>query len=220
MRHLFRYHGLSITVLALFITTLAGQIVAGHAEYDQEQTEHGRAIVTLTQYLGSGHLWQALAENWESEFLQMAAFVFLTAKLYQKGSPESKNPDSNNEPVDEDPNTQQDAAGAPWPVRKGGWILKLYEHSLSLAFLVIFFVSFAIHAFAGVVAYNHEQSLQGLPQESLGEYVCSGRFWFESMQNWQSEFLSIAAMVILGIFLRERGSPESKPVATPHWKHE
>lgn len=202
------------------MATLAGQVVAGYVEFNQQQREHGQVALTLARYLGTGHLWQAVAENWESEFLQMAAFIFLTAKLFQKGSPESKDPDRTDDPVDEDPETQRHAPNVPWPVRKGGWVLRLYEHSLSLTFLLIFFVSFAIHALAGQAAYSREQQLIGQPEVSLGEYVVSGRFWFESMQNWQSEFLAIAAMVLLGIFLRERGSPESKPVATPHCENE
>ncbi len=219
-RHFFRYHGLSIVMLGLFFVTLIGLILAGRAEYNDQQRQHALHEATFVEYLGTGHLWQAVAENWESEFLQMGAFIYLTAVLFQKGSPESKDPDKNDAPHDEDPRQKSADPNAPWPVRKGGWVLKLYEHSLSMAFMLIFVFSFAGHAIAGRVAYSHEQVIQGQPPVSLIEYVESGRFWFESMQNWQSEFLSITAMVILGIFLRERGSKESKPVATPHWENE
>jgi len=220
MRRFVRNNGLSLVLLAVFLALLVGHSVAGYCEHNEGQTEHGKSPSTYGEYLVSGEFIESVFENWESEFLQMGAFIYLTAVLFQKGSPESKDPDKNDAPHDEDPRQKSADPNAPWPVRKGGWVLKLYEHSLSMAFMLIFVFSFAGHAIAGRVAYSHEQVIQGQPPVSLIEYVESGRFWFESMQNWQSEFLSIAAMVILGIFLRERGSKESKPVATPHWENE
>ncbi len=156
-------------------------------------------------------------ENWESEFLQMGMYVALTAFLYQKGSAESKKPGAT-EAVDRDPRRARNKKDAPWPVRRGGIALRLYEHSLSLAFFALFLGSFLMHAIGGRLNYNEEQMLHGKSGITLGEYLRSDRFWFESMQNWQSEFLAISAMVLLSIFLRQRGSPESKPVESPHWQ--
>jgi hypothetical protein len=154
-------------------------------------------------------------ENWESEFFQMFFFIVLTAFLYQKGSAESKDPEKEEE-VDKEPhNTNR--KNAPWPVRKGGWILKLYEHSLSLVFLLLFLASFILHAVGGVGEYNEDQRTHGRNQElTTIEYMATSRFWFESFQNWQSEFLAVGSMVVLTIFLREKGSKESKPVDTAH----
>ena len=155
-------------------------------------------------------------ENWESEFLQMFAFVVLTAFLFQKGSSESKDPDKE-EPVDRDPRKSGNKKDAPWPVRAGGLVLVLYEYSLSLAFLLLFLMSFFLHAVGGAAEYNKSQVEHGIHEQlSTFGYMTTSQFWFESLQNWQSEFLAVLAMVVLSIFLRQRGSPESKPVDSPH----
>jgi hypothetical protein len=118
--------------------------------------------------------------------------------------------------VDVDPREFADREDAPWPVKRGGWVLTMYEHSLGLAFIVLFLVSFVGHAIGGSAEYSSDQVLHGQPGTGLLEYVTSSRFWFESFQNWQSEFLSVGAMVWLSVYLRQRGSPESKPVHAPH----
>jgi hypothetical protein len=145
----------------------------------------------------------------------MAGYVALTAFLFQKGSPESKDPDGQ-EPVDEDPRQRRDDPQAPGPVRRGGIALIVYEHSLSLAMATLFLVSFLLHAIGGHGEYNQQQLEHGEAPVSLLGFMTSAQFWFQSFQNWQSEFLAVAALTVLGIFLRERGSPESKPVAAPH----
>jgi hypothetical protein len=145
----------------------------------------------------------------------MFAYVLLTVFLVQKGSSESKKLDGP-EAVDRDPRTVKKRPGTPWPVRHGGWWLKLYENSLSLAFLVLFLVSFVLHAVGGARLYNESQMEHGGEMVTVAQYLGTPQFWFESFQNWQSEFLSLAAMVVLSIFLRQRGSPESKPVDAPH----
>lgn len=155
-----------------------------------------------------------MTENWESEFLQMGFYVILTAFLFQRGSSESKDPDEK-EAVDADP-FQSRRLDAPWPVRRKGWILKIYQCSLSLAFLGLFLASFGGHALSGHREQNAERLAHGLPEISLAEYAAGPTFWFESLQNWQSEFLAVLSMVGLSIFLRQRGSPESKPVDSPH----
>ncbi len=212
-----RNNGLTLVLLAVFVFTLFGQLWSGLSEYNQEHSEHGLWTISIGQYVGTSHFWQAVAENWESEFLQMAAFVWLTGFLFQKGSPESKDPD---DPEEDHPELHQNDSSAPWPVRKGGWIMKIYSHSLSLFFLGIFIFSFVLHIFAGQGAAAHEALINHLPQPTLGEYFTSGKFWFESMQNWQSEFLSLVGMVYGSIYLRERNSPESKAVESPHDAHE
>jgi Domain of unknown function (DUF6766) len=214
MRRLLRENGLSIVLTGLFVLSLLGQSVAGHRTYNDEQLEHRRAEVGFRHYLGTSHFWEALSENWESEFLQLYVYVLLTAFLYQKGSAESKSLDEP-EPVDRDPRAR-DRPGVPWPVRRGGFWLKLYERSLSLAFLVLFLVSIGLHAVSGAAVYNADQAAHGEGAVTVLQYAGTARFWFESLQNWQSEFLSIAAVVVLSIFLRQRGSPESKPVDAPH----
>ncbi len=151
------------------------------------------------------------------EFLQMSAYVFLMASLYQTGSPESKAPDKK-EPEDEAANSERPKKDAPWPVRRGGFVLKLYECSLSLVLFRLFLISFALHAAGGARLYSHEQALHGGEAVSTLQYLGTSRFWFESFQNWQSEFLSVAVLVVLSIFLRQKGSPESKPVDSPHSK--
>jgi hypothetical protein len=210
-----RENGLSIALFGIFFVTIAGQAVTGLAEYNQLQAEHDEPTLTLMPYLTSGHFVEAVFENWESEFLQMAGFVLLTVWLRQKGSSESKKLEGL-EAVDRDPRLER-ASNAPWPVRKGRVILKLYENSLAIAFLLLFVVSFTLHAVGGMMEYNEEQQAHGEASEvSAVEYVATPRFWFESFQNWQSEFLSLGVMVVLSIFLRQRGSPESKPVAASH----
>jgi hypothetical protein len=145
----------------------------------------------------------------------MFGYVILTAFLYQKGSSESKKLDEP-EAVDRDPRRHK-RRDAPWPVRRGGLVLKLYENSLSLAFLLFFLISITMHAVSGAGVYNDDQAAHGHRETvTFLQYAGTSRFWFESFQNWQSEFLAIAAMVLLSIFLRQRGSPESKPVDSPH----
>ena len=216
MRRIFRENGLGIVLTSLFLIFWVGQSVVGFREHNNEQREHGQSEVAFGSYLRTAHFWEATAENWESEFLQMFAYIMLTVFLYQKGSSESKDPDKK-EPVDRDPRTARNKPDAPGPVRRGGLALKLYEHSLSLAFLFFFLVSIALHAVAGAAEYNQEQAGHGEAERvSALQYAGTSRFWFESLQNWQSEFLAIASMVVLSIFLRQRGSPESKPVDSPH----
>jgi hypothetical protein len=216
MHRLIRENGLSIALVALFLVSAVGQSATGYLTYNDEQREHGEAEVAFAGYLTTSHFWEALSENWESEFLQIYAYVLLTAVLYQKGSSESKKLDEP-EPVDRDPRRASRRADAPWPVRRGGLWLRLYEHSLSLAFLLLFLISLTVHAMSGAREYNADQLAHGQSGALTAfQYAGTARFWFESLQNWQSEFLSIAAVVVFSIFLRQRGSPESKPVDAPH----
>jgi hypothetical protein len=210
-----RENGLSLTLGALFIVFLVAQALTGHRHYNDEQIQHGGSPVPLSEYLTTGDFIEATAENWESEFLQMAAYVLFTVFLYQRGSAESKKIGTR-EAVDRDPRRARNRHDAPWPVRRGGWVLTLYSQSLTLAFFLLFLISFVLHAIGGTLAENEERLSHGEGTLSVVEYMQTSRFWFESFQNWQSEFLAIGMMVVLSIFLRQRGSPESKPVDASH----
>jgi len=214
-RQILRDNGLALVLGLLFLASALGQIACGLAAYNEARAEWGKAAVSLATYLQSGHFVEALFENWESEFLQMGLFVWLSARLVQKGSAESKPMD---EPFegDEDPRAHRDDPDAPGPVRRGGWLLWMYERSLVFAFSSLFLLSFALHAFGGLKLENEERLAHSLAPQSLGEFLYSSEFWFQSFQNWQSEFLAILAIVVFTIFLRQRGSPQSKAVAAPH----
>jgi uncharacterized protein (DUF486 family) len=214
MRRVLRDNALSLTMFGLFLVFLVAQSFAGFRANNNDNTEHGQPRESYTEYLASGAFVEATFENWESEFLQMGAYVLLTAFLIQKGSPESKDPDG--EESDADPRAERDNPDAPGPVRRGGLALTLYEYSLSTALLALFLLSFVLHALGGHAEYNTQQLEHGQAAVSLWSFVTSSEFWFQSMQNWQSEFLAVATLAVLGIFLRQRGSPESKPVAAPH----
>ena len=208
-------NGLAITMLCFFLISFFGQVLTGQRTHNQEQLDHGQRELTLPEYLRTGAFVEATMENWESEFLQMGLFVLLTAFLYQRGSSESKTieePDA----VDQDPREARDDPEAPWPVRRGGVWLTLYKRSLGGVLLLLFAVTFVAHAAGGAMAYNDDQLQHGRSTVSIIGYMGTSQFWFESFQNWQSEFLSIAVLVVFSIFLRQRGSPESKPVHASH----
>jgi hypothetical protein len=211
-----REHGLLLANAGLFLFSFAGMALAGVRAYSSEQVAHGQAAVSLWAYLRTGDFVEALFENWESEFLQMGVYVLFTAYLFQQGSPESK-PLDERTPQDVDPRRQR-YRHRPWPVRRGGVWLRLYSHSLATALFALFLLSFGLHALGGTTAYNEDASEHGEPTASVFQFVTTSEFWYQSFQNWQSEFLSVGTLAVLGIFLRQRGSPESKPVAAPSWK--
>jgi len=215
MRRFLRDNGLSIAMFGLFIVFVTAQSVTGLFDYNSTQKEHGQPPVGYVEYLKSGDFIEAVFENWESEFLQMGLYVVLTVFLYQRGSAESRDPEA---PHPDDAGYGESGTDAPWPVRRGGLALKLYENSLSLAFLALFTFSFAMHAIGGAEAYSQEQVEHGGRAVSALQYLATPRFWFESFQNWQSEFLAIGAMIVLSIYLRQRGSSQSKAVTSPHAK--
>lgn len=216
MRRILRENGLSIVLFVLFFFTVAGQSITGYHEYNQDQQEHQQPTIGFTEYLTSGHFVEAIFENWESEFLQMGMYVLLTAYLFQKGSPESKKLDEK-EAVDRDPQkSRKKGKDVPWPVRRGGFVLKIYENSLCIALFSLFIISFLLHAAGGAKEFSQDQLEHGGQAVSMVQYLGTSRFWFESFQNWQSEFLSVGVLIIFSIFLRQKGSPESKPVDAPH----
>lgn len=213
MKKFLRNNSLSLVFLGLFFIALAGQIATGRNEHNEETVDLGGKPLSISEYVTSGHFLQSTFENWESEFLQMALFLIGSMFLYQKGSSESKDPDKK-EDVDREPNPRK--KGAPWPVKKGGLALAIYKHSLCYGFTLLFLLSFYVHWKGSLKDYNEEQVLKGKPTETAMEYLSGSRFWFESFQNWQSEFLSIFAIVLLSVYLREQGSPQSKPVDASH----
>ena len=215
MKQMLRRNSLSIALFGLFLLFQIGLSVVGQRQYNQEQENHSQARVGYLEYISTGSFLEATMENWESEFLQMFAYVILTVFLFQQGSAESKKPDEP-EPVDRDPRLSRNKKDAPWPVRKGGVILKLYENSLSLALLLLFIVSFVLHAVGGAREYSLQEIAHGGQAVTTVQYLGTAQFWFESLQNWQSEFFSIGIIVVLTIVLRQRGSPESKPVDSSH----
>ena len=208
----FKRNGLLITFLGFAIITLLAQSYFGWQVNNEERAEKQLPEIAYPAYLVSGHFIQSTFENWESEFFQMGLYVFLTVFLYQQGSAESKSLDES-EPVERDAVAHADA---PWPVKKGGWILAIYQNSLSLVFVVLFLLAFIAHAYGTMLQVNEEAVLQGSPLKNMAQIMVEPRFWFESFQNWQSEFLAVAAIVFFSIYLRQKGSPESKPVDAPH----
>jgi hypothetical protein len=217
MKKWVKEHGLMLANIGLFALFFSGMIFSGASDYSEDQLAHGQPAVGIAGYLATGAFLEATFENWESEFLQMGMYVILTVFLFQKGSSESK-PMGKDAPQDRDPRDVPVKAATPWPVRRGGWVLKLYEHSLSIMFLLLFLASVTLHAVGGSEEYSQEQQSHGQPGVTILGYLATSRFWFESFQNWQSEFLAVAVLVGASVYLRERGSPESKPVAEPHYE--
>lgn len=208
-KHSFFYrNSLSIVMIFFMLVFWSGQFYTGMNVHNEERNERGYPPVSATAYLTSGHFIQATFENWESEFLQMAFYVFLTIYLRQIGSSESKSLDKK-EPVDREP---RPGTNAPWPVKKGGIWLKLYSNSLAIAFVLLFLFSFIMHFYGSLTSHNEEQLEKHLPPARGLQYIGNAQFWFESFQNWQSEFLAVTSIVVLSIWLRQKGSPESKPV--------
>jgi hypothetical protein len=210
----FIYHnGLSIVFFLLFVAAMTGQIVFGFHEYNKELIDEGAHTINMTNYFVSGHFIEATFENWESEFLQMGLFVWLTIFLKQKGSSESKGFGTEEE-VDKKPSPAKKSA--PWPVKKGGFWLSLYQNSLTISLMLLFVLSFLLHLYGSFKDENLFNSITGKPKVAIWDYLGESRFWFESFQNWQSEFISVFAIVVLSIYLRQKGSSQSKPVDAPY----
>jgi hypothetical protein len=210
----FYRNGLTLVFMSLFLVTLAAQALTGWKQHNEDLQENSVKEITLGTYLRSGHFISATFENFESEFLQMSLYVVMTISLRQLGSAESKKLDEPEE-VDREPKISPDA---PWAVKKGGWILKLYSNSLALCFGILFFVSWALHLYGSWQNHNVEQLAKHLPTDTIASYLGKPEFWFETFQNWQSEFLSVASIVFFTIYLRQKGSPESKPVDAPDFE--
>ena len=204
VRKFFRNNGLSIVLFLLFAVFLVGQSWAGFRYHNGERLQRGQPEIGYGEYLSGPHFLEAMFENWESEFLQMGLFVILTALLVQKGSAESHQPEGERKKEHSRKSRR-------------GWVPRfLFDHSLSLSLLLLFALSFTGHAISGCRDFNEEEVARGGQAIGVLDYIRTPRFWFESFQNWQSEFLSIGVLVILTIFLREKGSSQSKALDAPH----
>ena len=209
-------NSLSLFFFAIFIAALAGQAIAGHSLYNQEQLSHGEHGVTFLRYLTTSHFGNAVMENWQSEYLQFALFAFLTVWLVQKGSPESKELDKTGTETKKEQKIGRYAdADSPLWARVGGLRTALYSNSLIIVMAAIFIGSWFAQSVTGWSDFNDEQALHGEPRASWLSYVGSSTFWEATLQNWQSEFLAVGSFAVLAIYLRQRGSPESKPVGAP-----
>jgi hypothetical protein len=218
-----RNHGLSIFFLVILLAALAGQAVAGHADYNNDEIEHAELLheepqtISLGRYVVSSSFGQAVMENWQSEYLQFFLFILMTVWLVQKGSPESKELDKAGRESDEDQQVGEHATDdSPAWARTRGIRLWIYSNSLLLVMGAIFLGSWFAQSVTGWSAYNADQIEHEQEPLSWLQYVGSADFWQTTLQNWQSEFLAVGSMAVLSIYLRQRGSPESKPVGAPH----
>jgi len=212
-----RDNGLGLAFGALFVVTLAAESVVGLADFNGEQRAAGLHAIGYADYVLSSAFAVDVMENWQSEFLQFLLYIVATVWLVQRGSPESKDAEDVGTESDEKqlvgPYARPDSPA--W-ARAGGWRLSVYSRSLGLVMGSIFLLSWFAQSLTGAVAYSEEQMRSLQDPVSWGEYVRLPDFWDRTLQNWQSELLAVASMVVLSIYLRQRGSPESKPVGTPH----
>ena len=212
-----RDHSLSLFFLAIFVATLAGQSIAGHAEYNNEAIAHSSETLSYWSYVVSPDFGQAVMENWQSEYLQFTLFIVATVWFVQKGSPESKKPDEAGTETDKDQRVGEHAtAGSPKWARARGIRLFLYSNSLLIVMGTIWLGSWLAHSLTGWRAYSETQLEHCDAPLGWVQYLGSADFWETTLQNWQSEFLAVGSMAVLAIYLRQRGSPESKPVGAPH----
>jgi hypothetical protein len=217
MKRFIRDNGLSLTFGLLFLGALVGQAFSGHADYNNQQVAEGAPEITFWSYVVSADFAVDVAENWQSEYLQFFLFIFATVWLIQRGSPESKPPERIGLESDEQQQLGTHATNrSPKWARAGGWRTALFSRSLGLVMLGIFLLSWFAQSVAGLAAYNAEQLAQLSDPVSWPAYLCSADFWNRTLQNWQSEFLAIGSMAVFAVYLRQRGSPESKPVGAPH----
>jgi hypothetical protein len=217
MRRFARENSLALVFLGLFLVSLVLLAVAGHAAYNAEQASHGEATVSLWRYVSSSEFAVAVTENWQSEYLQFTLFIVLTVWLFQKGSPESKELDKPGRESDERQRVGRHARpDSPALARTGGLPRALYENSLLILMGAIWVASWFAQSLTGMTVYNAEQVEHHQPTVSWVAYLGSGDFWQRTLENWQSEFLAVGSMAIFAVYLRQRGSPESKPVGAPH----
>ena len=215
MKRVLRENGLTLAFSTLLLAALVGQALTGQASYNESATDAGLPLLSLAEYVTSSQFTVDVAENWQSEYLQFLLYILLTVWLLQKGSPESKPLDQAGRESDRDQKVGAFAdADSPRWAKVGGWRTALFSRSLGLTMGLFFLGSWSAQLVAGRSAYNADQ-LQDL-QDPLGwgEYLRAADFWNRTFQNWQSEFLAVGSMVVLSIYLRERGSPESKPVGS------
>jgi hypothetical protein len=217
VRRFLRSNALSLFFLAIFLSALIAQAIVGHTDFNHSAIAHNSPTISLGRYVVSSPFWADVMENWQSEYLQFTLYILVTAYLIQRGSPESKQPGQEGGGSDTE---QRDGAeadeGSPLWARVGGLRTKAYSNSLVTVMTLIWVGSWFAQAVAGRVSYNADQLDHHEAALSLGQYLGTSDFWDRTLQNWQSEFLAVGSMAVLSIFLRQRGSPESKPVGAPH----
>jgi uncharacterized protein DUF6766 len=217
MRKFLREHSLSLFFLVIFLAALVGQAIAGHALHNEEAAAHAGKEISLWRYVTGSDFGNAVMENWQSEYLQFTLFLLVTVWLVQRGSPESKTVDQAGTETEKEQDIGRYAdRDSPQWAKVGGWKTALYSNSLLIAMTVIFFGSWFAQSVTGWTHFNAEQVDHGDPKVSWLSYLGSSTFWESTLQNWQSEFLAVGSFVVLAIYLRQRGSPESKPVGAPH----
>jgi hypothetical protein len=217
MRRFLKHNGLSLVFLVLFLAAVCGQAVAGHADFNEQQVRHGDPEISLTRYVVSSDYGTAVMENWQSEYLQFTLFVLATVWLLQRGSPESKELDKPGLESDKDQQVGEHAQrNSPRWAKLGGIRRALYENSLLLVMGTIWLGTWFAQSVTGVTQYNSERLDHHMDGVSWSEYLTRADFWEKTLQNWQSEFLAVGSMAILAVYLRQRGSPESKPVGAAH----
>jgi hypothetical protein len=212
-----RNNGLSLFFGLIFLLALLGQALTGHALFNQEQVASGLEEISFGQYLTSSNFAVDVSENWQSEYLQFLLYIFATIWLVQKGSPESKELNESGSESDREQLVGEFSnAKSPKWARVSGWRRTVYSNSLGVTMGLIFLLSWLAQSIAGSSNYNQEQIKNFQQPVSWAEYIVSPEFWNRTLQNWQSEFLAVGSMVVLSIYLRQRGSPESKPVGSAH----
>ena len=217
MRAFVKHNGLSLVFLGLFLAALAFQAIAGHADFNEEQDRHGSPRMSLLRYVSSSEFGVAVMENWQSEYLQFTLFILLTVWLVQRGSPESKQLHKAGRESDEEQRVGDHAdEQSPRWARVAGIRRTIYENSLLLVMGTIWLATWFAQSISGVTQYNGERLDHQQDAVSWGEYLTRPDFWEKTLQNWQSEFLAVGSMAILAVYLRQRGSPESKPVGAAH----
>jgi hypothetical protein len=217
VRRYVRESSLSLFFLALFLAALIGQALVGHADFNHQQLAHQDPTVSLGRYVTSSAFMVDVMENWQSEYLQFTLFIFVTVWLVQRGSTESKPLGQEGTESDEEQKVGRHAKpGSPAWAKAGGWRLAVYSNSLLLVMATIWIGSWFAQLVTGRIVYNTEQLDHQELSLNLWQYAGTSEFWNRTLQNWQSEFLAVASMVVFSIWLRQRGSPESKPVGEPH----
>lgn len=215
--HSVRDNSLALFFGLIFVAALIGQALTGVSVYNSEQTASGLEEISTLQYVTSSSFAVDVTENWQSEYLQFFLYIYATVWLVQKGSPESKSLGRSGTESDEDQCVGSHAREqSPAWAQRGGWRLAIYSRSLGLVMAAIFLTSLLAQSIAGTSEYNESQLRDFQDVVSWWDYTTSAEFWNRTLQNWQSEFLAVASMVVLAIYLRQRGSPESKPVGSAH----
>ncbi len=212
-----REQSLTLFFLGIFLAALLAEALVGHVSFNHQQIAHHDPTMSLGRYALSSVFWADVMENWQSEYLQFTLFIIVSVWLVQKGSTESKPPGKEGGESDEDQKVGEHAdADSPAWARAGGLRTAIYSNSLLMLMTAIWVLSWFAQLVTGRIAYNSDQLDHHLAPLTLLQYAGSSDFWNRTLQNWQSEFLAVASIVVFSIWLRQRGSPQSKPVGSPH----